>query len=527
MREYWILTKLQFTSLFGINKIRHTKSEEDKKKGKKALTTLLVMTFALLYMSVIYSGLLASAFSAFGMLPAMLGIMAMAASLLILVFATFEVKGMIFGFGDYDILMSWPVDVRAVACSRVTNLYISNLVYALLLLLPAGGFYAAYAHPVWWYYPLFLFLTLLVPALPCVLGAILGTLLAAATSRMKKKNIFSTIGQLLLILGVMFLSFRTSAGLENIGEKAGMLQEVVGKSYPPAMWFQTALSEGKLLPALWLLLCALALFALLIWLLDRCFVRVNSFLRSAPTRGKRFVLGRQTRVSATRALFGKEIRRYFASSIYVTNTAFGYVMLLAAAVAALIKGKELLSLDASLTKLLYAVVPFALSWIVGMSTTTGSAISMEGKSLWIVKSMPILARDWLKAKLYVSLSLAVPCTLVFCSLVAVGLRASALDALYIVLIPLAYAFFFAVFGLWVNIRFPRLDWTSEAEVVKQGVSTMLVVFGSMLFAAAPAVLAAMLNNALVAPLAALVVAAVTALLWINLCKSAERRLYRL
>ena len=95
------------------------------------------------------------------------------------------------------------------------------------------------------------------------------------------------------------------------------------------------------------------------------------------------------------------------------------------------------------------------------------------------------------------------------------------------MIPLAYAFFFAVFGLWVNIRFPRLDWTSEAEVVKQGVSTMLVVFGSMLFAAAPAVLAAMLNNALVAPLAALVVAAVTALLWINLCKIAERRLYRL
>ena len=37
MREFWILSKLQVSSLFGINKILHMKNEEEKKQGKRAL----------------------------------------------------------------------------------------------------------------------------------------------------------------------------------------------------------------------------------------------------------------------------------------------------------------------------------------------------------------------------------------------------------------------------------------------------------------------------------------------------------
>ena len=55
MREFWILTKLQVRSLFGINKILHMKNSEEKKQGKRALGSLIAMVFALLYMSVLYS----------------------------------------------------------------------------------------------------------------------------------------------------------------------------------------------------------------------------------------------------------------------------------------------------------------------------------------------------------------------------------------------------------------------------------------------------------------------------------------
>jgi len=100
MREFWILTKLQVSSLFGINKILHMKNPEEKKQGKRALGALVAMVFALGYLSVFYSIMMAEAFASIGMLPALLGVMALASSALILMFSIFETKGVLFGFGD-------------------------------------------------------------------------------------------------------------------------------------------------------------------------------------------------------------------------------------------------------------------------------------------------------------------------------------------------------------------------------------------------------------------------------------------
>jgi ABC-2 type transport system permease protein len=45
-----------------------------------------------------------------------------------------------------------------------------------------------------------------------------------------------------------------------------------------------------------------------------------------------------------------------------------------------------------------ALVPFVFGWMASMGSTTASAISMEGKSLWIIKSLPVSAKDWFAAK---------------------------------------------------------------------------------------------------------------------------------
>ena len=47
--------------------------------------------------------------------------------------------------------------------------------------------------------------------------------------------------------------------------------------------------------------------------------------------------------SITKALVSQELRRYFATPIYVMNTAFGMVLLLVAAIATLFISKETLA----------------------------------------------------------------------------------------------------------------------------------------------------------------------------------------
>lgn len=527
MREFWILTKLQVSSLFGINKILHMKSGEEKKQGKRALGTMAAMVFALGYLSVFYSIMMAEAFDSIGMLPTLLGMMALASSALILMFSIFETKGVLFGFGDYDIVMSWPVSVRAVAASRVFSMYAYNFIYALLLLLPAGVVYAVKASPAWWFYPLYLVLMALVPALPSIVGALLGTVLTVATARAKKSNLMSILAQMVLVIAIMFLSMRASMTLSDpsqMANSAGAISAMIASVYPPAKWFQDALTSVSPMGFVWLLLLSLASIGILLFWLGGNFVAINSRIKSKP-KGETFVMRRQARSGKMIALFRRERARYFSSSLYVVNTAFSYVMLLVAGVALLVKADAVTNFfEIPELAPLMSIVPFALGWIVSMGTTTAASISMEGKSLWIVKSMPVSARDWLTAKLMVTLMLAIPCVLVTSTLIVIGLKPGVADAISMYLIPLVYSLAFGVFGLWLNIRMPRMDWQNEAEVVKQGGSVMVCIFSGMGAALLPGIAAGVTGSPLVSPITAVVLIGLTAWMWGSLMKSGEKRL---
>lgn len=530
MREFWILTKLQVSSLFGINKILHMKNEEEKKLGKRTLGSLIAMVVAMGYMSVFYSYMLARAFQMFDTLPSLLGIMAMASSILILIFSIFETKGVLFGFGDFDIVMSWPVNVRAVAASRVFSMYAYNFVYAFLLLLPAGVIYAIMAVPPLWYYPLFLLLMFLLPALPTIVGALLGTLLTVFTARMKKSSLASVAVQMILVFGLMLISMRSGMAFEDPTKLAGFANAInaqIQGMYPPAQWFQSALSQGSILSVLWLLLTTVATISLLIFWLGKNFVVINSRIKSKP-RGETFVMSRQVHSSKTSALFSREFKRYFSSSLYVVNTAFGYVMLIIAAVVLLFKAEDVLKyLEMPELTNLPALVPFIFGWMVSMGATTASSISMEGKSLWIIKSLPVSASEWFAAKLKVTLVLAIPSILISSTLTAIGLRMGLAETIWMYLLPLAYTFAFGVFGLWLNIRMPRLDWQSEAEAIKQGDAIMVSVFVGMALGFAPAVLMGLTNSALIAPITFGFLVVMTILMWSSLVRSGEERMLKL
>jgi ABC-2 type transport system permease protein len=176
---------------------------------------------------------------------------------------------------------------------------------------------------------------------------------------------------------------------------------------------------------------------------------------------------------------------------------------------------------------LSVLVPFIFGWMVSMGVTTSSAISMEGKSLWIIKSLPVSARDWLAAKIKVTLLLAIPSILIASTLVVIGLKPGIVDAIWMYLVPLAYTFAFSVFGLWLNIRMPRLDWQSEAEAIKQGGATMVCVFVGMAAGFAPAIVAGLTGSSLIAPIMCALLIGFTLWMWGSLVRSGENRMLML
>ncbi len=491
MRNYWTLAKLQLSSLFGINRMRHSTDEAAVKKNRRGILLLVVLVVCFGNISVTYGSAMLSIMDAAGAPTATLGLMAIGASALTLMMTLFQVRGVLFSFGDYDTLMSWPVSVRAVAAARMTTLYVYNLFYSVLLLVPAlvlisiraaasGTPYPLYA------YPMMLLLTLAVPVLPMAAGCVLGTAVTAVTVRMKHRNFANILAQFVLFGGIMAASFSTSGLMTKLASIPGTeIRASIERLYAPAALYYQGASGDAWCSLVFLMVNVLVAAALIVG-----FAMLFKPLSTALAANRRpkadFRLrasGRQSRLSA---LYGKELKRYFASSAYVLNTAMGTVLLLAAAVALLIK-KDLVSsflADSGIAGLRGAL-PLALGFFVVLSGTTSSSVSMEGKSLWIVKSLPLPAREVFLSKILVSLTVILPGLLLFCPICALSLGLAGWDLFFLFVTPLCYAFFTAVLGLAVNLRFPKLDWKNDVEVVKQSTATMIMTFGGMLLTFAP------------------------------------------
>lgn len=120
------------------------------------------------------------------------------------------------------------------------------------------------------------------------------------------------------------------------------------------------------------------------------------------------------------------------------------------------------------------------------------SISLEGKSLWVMQTMPIRGGTVLRAKAAMHIMITVPAAVLCTAAMGIILEANALDCIAAALLAVAFTVFTAYFGVALNLKFHRFDWINETAAVKSGMSVMLAMFGSMAILAIPALLYALL-----------------------------------
>lgn len=95
-------------------------------------------------------------------------------------------------------------------------------------------------------------------------------------------------------------------------------------------------------------------------------------------------------------------------------------------------------------------VVFAL--ICSMISVASCSISMEGKNYWMLKTLPIRAKDIFKAKILMNLSLAAPFVLVSSLMCCFSIKTSLLQSIWLVCIPMVYMCTNIVLSLAVNLK---------------------------------------------------------------------------
>ncbi len=477
MNELRALLSVELRSLYGINRMLHTRDPKEKKRYRiQSIAWAILIAMAFFYVGGLVYGLCTLGLGS--IVPAYLVVVA---SMLILVFNLFSAGNRIFGQRGYDIVASMPFPPGTVVASRFLTLYVGDLTFVLAIMLPGIGVYGYLQQPHAGFYLFAILVTAFLPAIPLVIAALFGTAMLAFSSRMKHKSLVQSALSVLLVVGVMICSFSmegllTEVTPEQLAQLAQRVGELIGRLYPPALWVNRAMTQPSVLHLLLFILVSLGVMALAYFITARYFHailrRLNSF-----TAKHSYTLRKMERRSLLRALYQREVKRYFSSSIYVTNTVVGPILGCIMAVALWVAGVDPVQTAIGLPVDIPALLPFAFSAVFCTMTTTSVAVSMEGRQFWVVKSLPIPTKTLLDSKILLNLSLMLPFYLVAEGAMILALKPDLWQLLYLLLIPAVIALFSVVFGIAVNLKLCRFDWENEAAVVKQSVSAALGGFG--------------------------------------------------
>ena len=215
MNKTLVLLRLHMSDLWGINRLRHS---EDK-RGRRRLIGMTVLAVILTPLFMLYIVGAAIGMAALGLAAYFPAVMALLSALLI-VFTTFmKSSTLLFGGNDHDILDALPVSGRSILASRILTIYIHQLPFSMLMMLPRFdrlcGFRTAFRN----FYILMLPLSLILPLVPIVLASIVGVLLTWLGSHFRHKSFATAILSLLLfaalILGPVFLSYQAETIVEG------------------------------------------------------------------------------------------------------------------------------------------------------------------------------------------------------------------------------------------------------------------------------------------------------------------------
>ena len=479
MSKFLLITKINLLNIFNVSKLISFRSKGDKKKKIfKALFIIGVFVYVSVGIYILIHELMPS-FISFGKPLYALAMLFSVCSLYIFFANIVKIKNVLFDFKDYDLLMSLPISRNMILASKIVSLYIVNLIYTIVIMIPGYIAYINYINlPHDW---LFFILLPTIPIIPILISSIIGIIISWITSLFSNKNIGSYVSNILLITIVLLLYFSIyNVDVKEVMNNGINLVDAMGKYYPLTTVFVSLLESIDLVNLLIYFISPIILTIIFILLINYGYIKLRTRLLKQNVKSD-YKIKKYVSNNSVISLYKKEIKRYFSSSLYVINTAFGCIILLILIISILLFKDNAINYFNKITGMSDTIknnIFMVLSFLCVLSCTTNSSISLEGKSFWILKMLPVSTDKIFLSKIMVNLTILIPTIIIGSTFFGIYLHLSFTEFIYIYLTPLSYALFAANFGLLLNIMFPVFDYENEVKVIKQSLAVFLsIVFG--------------------------------------------------
>lgn len=385
---------------------------------------------------------------------------------------------------DNDLMLSLPIPASALMASRLVTVYLMGLMYSATLIVPAAVVYWVKVSAALPAVLGGLVLVLLISVFVLVLSCALGWVVAKISLKLKNKSLITALISLLFVGGYYFFYFRANVIIQDILINAGTYGAAIqGYAYPLYLLGQVGVGNG------FACLIVSTVITALLWLMWTVLSR--SFLKIVASGGKTehrtYKETRAKQKSITAALLGREFLHFTGNPTYMLNCGLSVLLFPLCGGLLLWKGERILTAlemmvgghAGSVSVILCTV----LCCLVFMTETTPPSVSLEGKSLWLLQSLPVTPWQVLKAKMWMQFLLSwIPCVICMaCMAVVYPMSTPAMSAA--VLLVLSCAGLSALFGLFLGLKMPTLSWTSEIVPIKQSGAVMITLLGGMVYTA--------------------------------------------
>ncbi|MDD3397671.1 MAG: hypothetical protein PHR96_03960 [Clostridia bacterium] len=420
-------------------------------------------------------------------------------NLIMFLIITYEIQGNFFKHEDFELVTSLPLKPLEIVVSKFLSILFFTYIYQSVILLPAVIIWFIYGS-VTVSSVIFLILGyIFIPFFTLLICSTIAFLINYLTSKLRSSNSLNLIMLFIFFFGLMVVMYLVQTELANIFS-LGEIPVVLYILMPTSILLFNALAYGSIIWFILFILSCVLCFALTMWLLASFHSKINKRLNNKKVAYKKGKLNFKQK-SVMQSLLHIEIKNYFNNNIYVFNTLFGMIMLVIASVAGTILYFSNPAIIAGLTgEIIYIIVLLAYCFMCGLSITSNSSISLEGKALYVKKSLPLKTSQIFISKILLNIVVVLPFLIIgfLCILPAlIALQLHLIAILSIFLVPLIMLCSLSTVSLMVNLWFPKLNYTTETEVVKQSLSVMITIFLGMVlvgvFALVYAYLLSMLN----------------------------------
>lgn len=509
-RAWWSLWKALLTVNFGFSVLRH------RLKTKVRLWEIIGVGlavvwgggFVMYFVGMIANQLLEGAL-AFGQPEMVLTFAHLAAAVIAFVLGIVFCLGTFFFSRDTNLLLSWPLRPRQIISAKFATVLVNEYISLLVILLPVYVLYGVKVPTGPSFIPAAIAAFVLTPIIPLALAALLVFLLMRFVGGAKQRDLLTVVGGV-LGLGVAFgfqyfVQSELISGGDNaeammvLFQSAQGLSEMLASGYPPSLWamqFVVGAGHGagggvgagivaSLAPFGKLLLSAGVAVLAMLAVGERVFVRALQTGQEHRRRRRAATASWQSS-SAVSALARTERRLFVRTPVFLLNGAAGFIVVPLLVVLPRFVDRQNIgevlaqaSLDATLGAF---IIAGWFAFAASMSAIAATAFSREGPRLWIVKSLPVSARQLFLGKLLAAMQITL-----------VGIAPGTVALLYALPIPLpaavggialgvVFATLISAIGLAVDMHRPMLDWTDPGRAMKSNINSLFSVLATAVIA---------------------------------------------